>query len=182
MATALIILADGFEDIEVVTPIDILRRANINVTVAGLQSNHVKGSRGISLIADTTLDKITEDFDAYLLPGGPGAGTLANSSSLQSILKNAHAKEKIIAAICAAPALILAPLGILNNKTATCFTGMQTHFSSSTSFSTSKVVTDQNIITSRGAGTAFEFGLAIVEALEGRDIAKKIATSTLFED
>ncbi len=180
MPKALIILAEGFEEIEAVTPIDLLRRANINVTVAGLSSLQVQGARGrIKIIADTTLDKISDIFDIIILPGGmPGAENLSKSDKLKTILLNMHKTNKLIAAICAAPAVVLAPLGILNNKKATCFPGMENLFSPTTIFKEEAVVIDGNIITSRGAGTAFEFSLALIEILAGKQTRDQIAQKT----
>ncbi len=182
MPKALIILAQGFEDIEAVTPIDLMRRAKIDVTVVGLGANIITGARGIKIQTNTTLKKIKENFDAVILPGGmPGAENLANSKEVKSLLLEMHSKRKIIAAICASPALVLSPLGILNNKKATCFKGMEDHFEDTVTFVESTVVVDNSIITSRGAGTAFDFGLAIIEKLVDKDTADSVARTTLYK-
>ncbi|MBF0385968.1 MAG: DJ-1/PfpI family protein [Candidatus Omnitrophica bacterium] len=183
MPKAIIILADGFEDIEAVTPIDLLRRANVEVTVAGLDSVSVTGARGkIRITADTILDKAGVDYDAVILPGGmPGAANLAKSEKIRSLIIEMNKKGKIIAAICAAPALVLSPLGILNNKNATCFPGMENEFNPTTKFLKEQVVVDGKIITSRGAGTAFLFGLALVEALAGKKMRDEIALKTVYQ-
>lgn len=178
---SLIILADGFEEIEAVTPIDILRRADIEVSVASLNPKVrlVKGSHGIYIQAETALDELTpEDYDACILPGGPGVKNLAASELVKSIILNMHAQGKLIAAICAAPAIVLAPIGILDKKNATCYLNMENHFSDTTIFHADPVVIDSNIITSRGAGTAMAFSLAIVEKLCGKDVTEKIKTLT----
>ena len=181
-AKALIILADGFEDIEAITPIDLLTRAGINVVVAGLESARVRAAKsGLTITAPVTLaEVIADDFTAVILPGGPGADLLAHSSMVQDLVLKMHNQGRIIAAICAAPALILAPLGLLNNKKATCFLGMEGHFPASATFTAQPVVCDGNIITSRGAGTAFAFGLAIIEVLAGRSIRDQVAQATVY--
>ncbi len=171
---ALIILANGFEEIEAVTAIDILRRADIEVITAGISDIKVQGSHGITLIADKKLTAIKGDFDACVLPGGmPGAKNLASSEKVNSIIKQMNKNGKIIAAICASPAIVLAPLGILQNKTATCYPGMQENFSKETIYKKEPVVIAGNIITSRGPTTALLFALAIVEKLSGKKTSKK---------
>ncbi len=181
MCKALIVLAEGFEEIETVTPIDILRRAGITLLVTGLSNNIVKGSRGVNIVTETTLDKAPNDFDACILPGGmPGAENLSRSEALRSRVLNMHAHGKVIAAICAAPALVLAPWGILKGKKATCFEGMEELFDSSVNFEKKDVVVDGNVITSRGAGTALDFSLALVESLKDKTTADTIARKTLY--
>ncbi len=177
---ALIILADGFEEIEAITAIDILRRAGIEVITTGINDIKVQGSHGITVIADTTLPSIKDDFDACILPGGmPGATNLASSEKVNSILTEMNKNGKIIAAICAAPAIVLAPLGILQNKTATCFPDMQENFSRKTIYKEEAVIIDGNIITSRGPGTALLFALAIVEKLSGKETCRELKKAVL---
>lgn len=178
---ALIILADGFEDIEAVTPVDILRRINVEVTVAGLSEGIVKGARGIAIKVDRALSDTDNSCDVVILPGGmPGAENLASSSKVKKIVLEMFEKGKLIAAICASPALVLAPLGILSGKKATCFTGMEENFPVSVKFSKDPVVQDGNIITSRGPATAFAFSLKIAENLVGKDMAEMVAKQTLY--
>lgn len=177
---ALVILAQGFEEIEAVTVIDILRRAEVRVTVAGLIGLEVKGSRELIVNADSLLDGVTDDADAYVLPGGGmGATNLAGSEKVAELLKKANSKGKIIAAICAAPAVVLAPLGILDGKNATCYPGMEEDFKSSTTFCEDAVCVDGNIITSRGPATALEFALVVSEKLCGKETADKVRKATL---
>ena len=171
----LTILADGFEEIEAITCIDILRRGGIEVVVAGLDNLEVNGSREVKVIADLLLDQITGDFDALVLPGGPGAQKLAASSKVKELIENIE----VVAAICATPATVLAPTGILNNKKATCFPEMEDAFDDSTQFSQDRVVVDGNVITSRAPGTALEFALAIVEKLSGPNVSAQVKKSTL---
>lgn len=177
---ALIILAEGFEEIEASAPIDILRRAGIEVVVAGLTAEKVTGAHKATIIADTKFEDVESDFDACILPGGmPGAGNLASSEKVKSVIAIMHQNGKLIAAICASPALVLAPLGILDNKSATCYPSMETGFSKNTVFKTDDVVIDGNIITSRGPGTAMKFALAIVEKLLGKNVSDEIKEATL---
>jgi protein deglycase len=165
---ALVVLAPGFEEIEAVTPIDVLRRAGVSVTVAGLSSLHVTGSHGIILTADILLSDVSAEYDALVLPGGqPGADNLAASAVLKERILRMHSRGKTIAAICAAPAVVLSPLGILTGKKATGFPGMEDEFAAGITLVDAPVVVDGNIITSRGAGTAMEFALALVKTLTG---------------
>jgi 4-methyl-5(b-hydroxyethyl)-thiazole monophosphate biosynthesis len=178
---ALIILANGFEEIEAVTIIDILRRAQIEVTVAGLDAKTITASRGVILETDTKLEQIDDDFTAYILPGGgQGADNLANSQAIKEIIQAANQKKKIIAAICASPAVVLAPWGILDNKQATCYPGMEGNFDKTTSYSSQKVVTDDNIITSQGPATALLFALEITRKIAGENIAEEVKKAVLL--
>ena len=177
---AIVVLAEGFEEIEAITIIDILRRAGIDVTAAGLQDLNVQGSHGITIKADVKLNEIKIDFDACIFPGGmPGATHLGVSEKVQKLIDKMHSENKIIAAICASPALVLAPTGILKGKKATCFPGLQSHFDQSISYVTEAVAIDGNIITSRGPATALEFSLVITEKLTGKETADKVRKATL---
>jgi len=176
---ALIILAEGFEDIETITPIDILRRAEVEVTVAGLSDMKVKGARGTVVLADKLLKDSGSDFDVIILPGGSGASKLAASDDVKALITDMHNRGKIIAAICAAPALVLSPLGILKGKKATSFPGERARMDKECIYKEENVVADGNIITSRGPGTAISFSLAIVEKLAGKDVSEKINKATL---
>ncbi len=176
----LVLLAEGFEEIEAMASVDILRRADINVILCGLKSKTVKGAHDIKVLADTTLDNLNADIDAVLLPGGmPGAANLAASKRVAEIIRTTHGKGGVVAAICAAPALVLAPSGILEGKSATCYPGMEKGFGTKTAFRQEKVVVDGNIITSQGPGTALEFALAVVEKLAGKEIAGSLKVATL---
>ncbi|OGW81483.1 MAG: hypothetical protein A3G33_07890 [Omnitrophica bacterium RIFCSPLOWO2_12_FULL_44_17] len=166
----LVILADGFEEIEAIAPIDILRRAGCQVTIAGLNSKAVRSSRRIQVEADVLLDEYKETPDALVLPGGaPGSENLAKSAKVAEWVKKMNAGRKLIGAICAAPALVLAPTGVLDGKKATCYPGCEGKFSSSTKFSEDQVVVDGNIVSSRGPGTAIEFGLELARQLCGKE-------------
>ncbi|MFH1791995.1 MAG: DJ-1 family glyoxalase III [Candidatus Omnitrophota bacterium] len=176
---AVVILADGFEEIEAVTCVDVLRRASVEVVVAGLGAKHT-GSRGLIVTPDTTIDRIEPDFDAVVLPGGmPGATNLAASEPARKLITDTAKKGGIVAAICASPAVVLAPLGILDNKKATCYPGMQQKFGPKTAYTETAVVTDANVITSRGPATAMEFALAIASALADSDTVRKLRQALL---
>ena len=171
----LIILAEGFEEIEAVTPIDVLRRAGLDVVVAGLDSQTVSGAHGIKFQTDVMLKDVQGLPDAIILPGGlPGAQNFSDSKQVSELIKKMNSQKKIIGAICAAPPLALAPTGILNGKKATCYPGFEKQFPSAVTFSNERVVVDGNVITSRGPGSALEFALALVEKLAGQDQAKTL--------
>ena len=178
----LVILADGFEEIEAITPVDVLRRAGLEVTLAGLSGKMITGAHGIKFQADITLDEYKDQPDAVVLPGGmPGAKNLGESKKVSEIVKRMNQQKKIVGAICAAPALILAPAGILDGKKATCYPGFENNFSSSVEFSNERVVVDGNIITSRGPGSALEFALELVELLAGKEKAKALTEGLLVK-
>jgi len=180
--TAVVFLADGFEEIEATCAIDILRRVGVEVTVAGLKSQPVKGSRGLAVVPDVSVDELTASHDAYVLPGGgAGANHLSQSVKVSQLIMDAFEAGKIIAAICAAPAVVLSPLGVLEGKKATCYPDMQSAFPSTTTYQEKPVVVDGNIITSRGPGTAIAFALTIAEKLVGDDIRRKVAQATLVD-
>ncbi len=179
---ALVILADGFEEIEAVTPIDVLRRAGVDVTVAGLNSKTVTGAHNVRFEADVTLSNYQELPDAVILPGGmPGAKNLGESKQVLDLVKKMDAAKKLIGAICAAPALALTPAGVLNGKKATCYPGFEKSFTSSVRFSQDRVVVDGNVVTSRGPGTALEFALELVEKLVSREQAESLRAGLLVK-
>jgi len=172
MASVLVPLAQGCEELEAITIIDLLRRAHIKVTTAGLDEQAITASRGCLLLADTTLDKaLQHEYDMIVLPGGlPGADHLNQDSRLQSLLKTMSDDNKYIAAICAAPK-ILATAGLLENKTATAYPGTLEKLNlANTNISNEAIIIDGNIITSRGPGTAMDFTLTLIEILCGLEI------------
>lgn len=171
MPKVLMPVADGFEEIETIAVVDVLRRAGIDVIVAGFPGSMPKSARGIQIMADKKFaDVKPDDFDAIVLHGGPGWKNLANSQKLMGILKEFDAKGKLLAAICAAPA-ILAQAGLLEDKRATIFPGMERELPRPRD---GRVVADGNIITSQGPGTAIEFALRIVSQLVGEDKARQL--------
>ena len=174
MGKILFILADGFEEIEAITTIDILRRAEINIKTVCIKNKMVKGVHGISVEADISLSEV--DINAaqmIILPGGmPGTNNLKSSKPLENIIKSAFEKEIYISAICAAP-LILGDLGLLKGKKAICYPGYEKHLEGAL-IQTELVCVDDKIITAKGAGVSIPFALKIVEVLKGYDIMKNI--------
>lgn len=177
----IVLLADGFEEIEAITAIDILRRAGADVTLAGVSGLKIIGSHGITVMADKKIERAGVDFDACVLPGGmPGATHLAASQEVKILIKTLHSQGKIIAAICAAPSIVLAPLGILKGRSVTGFPGMEKNFGGDTTVKKDAVVIDANIITSRGPATALLFALAIAEKLVGTTTAAQLKKASAF--
>lgn len=168
MKKALVLFADGSEELEAVTVINILRRGGVEVTVAGLAAGPLRGSRGTVLLPDTDLNQVrAEDFDLVVLPGGqPGTDHLRNDARVASLLKKMQALDRNIAAICAAPS-VLAQAGLLDGKRATCYPGALDEFPA-VQRQTAAVVEDGKLITSRGPGTAMDFALTLVERLSGK--------------
>ncbi len=180
MKRAIVVLAEGFEEIEVVTPIDILRRAQIEVVIVGVSNKLVSGAHGLKISTDVLLDEFREEADALILPGGsPGAENLAKSKKTTDVMNKMFKAGKIIAAICAAPSLVLEPTGILSNKKVTCYPGMEKLFSQDVALGEGAVVRDGNLITSRGPATALSFSLAIVEALTDKETVDQVKERVL---
>ncbi|MDR2792580.1 MAG: DJ-1/PfpI family protein [Treponema sp.] len=183
---AVIFLADGFEEVEAVTPIDFLRRAGIEVTVVSLNDNGIStGSHRIPVAADVNLTEFAarftaDEWDAVLLPGGmPGASNLAASETVGTMLKALAGKGALIAAICAAPAVVLYPLGLLAGRRFTCYPGLEEAVTGA-QWAKDDAVISGNIITSRGAGTAGTWAVAIICRLLGEDAAGKTAAAVLI--
>jgi 4-methyl-5(b-hydroxyethyl)-thiazole monophosphate biosynthesis len=174
---ALVVLFDGFEDIEAAAAIDLMKRAGIQVTTAGLISLTVESSSGLRVTANKRLVDVTETHDALILPGGPGYRNLVNSSAVIELIKKYDREKKLIAAICAAPAA-LAKAGIMEDRPATIYPGMERELPRPRD---AKLVISQNIITSKGPGTALDFSLKIVEVLVGKTAADKIKKSICLE-
>ncbi len=169
MSKVLVPLAQGFEEIEAVTIVDVLRRADIDVVTAGLAPGMVRASHGMQLVPDTTLDAVLEQpFDMVVLPGGmPGASHLAGDARLLALLRRMAEAGKYVAAICAAPT-VLAQAGLLRGKAATSYPGfLDRSPAEGMTYRTDAVVADGRIVTSRGPGTAMDFALKLVELLAG---------------
>jgi protein deglycase len=174
--------ADGFEEIEALTPVDVLRRGGCYVTMVSVTGNkQVKSSRGVTIIADKLFEEVNyAEADMLVLPGGmPGSKNLDEHKGLQSKILEANRNGKWVTAICAAP-MVLGHLGILKGKTATCYPGNEPDLIGATC--TGKAVEiDGNIITSKGAGTALKFSLALLEALEGKQKADDVKEKMIVE-
>lgn len=169
MATALVLLAEGFEEIEAVTIVDVLRRADVTVTLAALTSTRVKGAHDVVVEADATLDdtiSAAKDFDAVVLPGGgPGSSRLREDARVKELVVKQARSGRLVAAICAAPTALEAA-GILAGRAATSYPGCELP---SARYKLDRVVVDCNIVTSRAPATALEFSFTIVEKLVGVD-------------
>jgi len=169
---ALIILADGFEEIEAVAPIDLLKRAGIEVVIAGLGKKEVSGSHGVKIIADEIFDKSNDNFDAVILPGGPGHLNLMNDDGVLEVVKKFYESKKLCCAVCAAPK-VFDKAGILANKNYTCFPSSQKEIKSGNYFDEA-FMTDENVITSKAAGTAIDFALAVIKELLDEETALSV--------
>jgi 4-methyl-5(b-hydroxyethyl)-thiazole monophosphate biosynthesis len=180
MSGVLIYLAPGFEEIEAVTIIDLLRRAEIDVTVAGLEKNPITGSHGISIQSDVYYEHINpDDFDYMVLPGGqPGTNNLKKNQKVLDSLKKFRNEGKLIGAICAAP-IVLQEAGILDGKKVTSYPSEEEVFNASI-YQSTPVVKDTNIITSRGVGTAIDFALDLIGEIKGADKKQEIAARILY--
>ncbi len=170
-----VFLADGFEEIEAVSVIDILRRADIPTKTVGIQSTVVKGAHGIIINADTNMDAaIKRDITAAVLPGGmPGTLNLSKSEKLKDILMYSAENNIILAAICAAPS-VLGNLGLLEGRSATCYPGFQNHLKGA-NYIEIPVCVDDNILTAYGPAAASDFGLHLVRLIRGDATADKIS-------
>jgi len=182
MPKVLIPLANGFEELEALALVDVLRRAEIEVVTAGLQTGPVTSARKLALLPDTTIDTVTaNNFDMIILPGGqPGADNLNSDTRIHKLLLDFSATGKIIGAICAAP-IVLAAAGLLQGKRATCYPTYRDRLDGA-NYDDRQVVTDGTIITSQGPGTAIAFALSIVTRLSGRHTAEKVAQAMLIQD
>lgn len=176
MTRVLVPLADGFEETEAVTVIDILRRGGLEVVTAGLEAGPVHGSHGIPVVPDKTLDEaLADDYEMVVLPGGmPGADNLEKDPRIAGLLTRLADSGRFTAAICAAPK-VLAAAGLLMGRTATSFPGfLDPQEVPGLTLSEASVVIDGKVITSRGPGTAMDFALALVEQLAGLETRRAV--------
>ena len=169
MASVLVPLAQGCEELEAVTVVDLLRRAGVHVVTAGLDNAPVRASRGVVLLADMTLDEaLKQEYDMLVLPGGlPGADHLDGDPRIRGLLRTMADSGRYTAAICAAPK-VLASTGLLEGKKVTSFPGVLDAFAD-LDYRSDPVVQDGRLITSRGPGTAMDFALTLIENLLGMD-------------
>jgi 4-methyl-5(b-hydroxyethyl)-thiazole monophosphate biosynthesis len=180
MAKVLIPIADGTEEMEAVIVIDVLRRAKIDVCVASVMPNRkeISASRGVRILADTLLSEcLDHTWDMIVLPGGmPGASHLHDSTPLLQLLQDQVAGGRWLAAICAAPAVVLGRHGLIPQSTATCYPAYQKELAEQIgAVNQERVVVDGKLITSQGPGTATEFALQLVEALSGKQASAEVA-------
>ena len=175
-----IILGKGFEEAEALVPCDLLRRAGVEVRLAGIGGLEITGSHGITVRADCVAEETDfSDAELLILPGGlGGVASIRASETVLSAVRALYEKEHFIAAICAAPT-VLAGLGITEGKKATCYPGMENEMGSA-SMQDAPVVQDGKLITGRAAGASFDFALALITALRGEEAAKKVAAGVVY--
>lgn len=177
-----IILGKGFEEAEALVPCDLLRRAGIEVLLAGIGGLEIKGGHGIAIHADCVAEET--DFsgaEMLVLPGGlGGVASVRASEAVLSAVRALWEEERFIAAICAAPT-VLADLGITEGRNATCYPGMENEMGSA-SVQDAPVVRDGKLITGRAAGASFDFALALIAALRGEEAAKKVAAGVVYRE
>ena len=180
MKSALVILAEGFEEIEALTVVDILRRAGVACDLCSLQGELVEGAHGIKVACDTYIDhENTVNYDAIILPGGmPGTINLKNSAHTLDLIREYYSSGKLIGAICAAP-LVLAEAGLLKGRTITSYPSFKEELDNCI-YKEEKVIVDENIVTSRGPATALPFAFEILKELGLFEEAKKLEEDTLF--
>lgn len=173
-------MIDGFEESEAIVTVDILRRAGVQVTTAGIGKRKARGSHQIEVTTDREITEVlASEFDAIVLPGGPGTPGLNAVPGMHARLRRQAAGGKLLAAICAAPS-VLAAAGLLEGKRAACYPGVEDKMAGAQILRI-PVAEDGNIITSRGVGTVLEFALAVVARLAGEDRAEEVAKAILLE-
>ena len=182
MAKLLICMADGCEEIEALTVVDLARRAGLEIEMAAISGKpEILGAHGIKIGADADLGKINKnDYDGVILPGGmPGTNHLREDARVIDIVKTFAKEDRLVAAICAAPT-VLGYAGVLEGKNACCYPGMEDGLTGANK-KTDEVVKDGNIITSRGLGTAIPFALAIISYFLGEEKAKQVSNSIVYK-
>jgi len=168
-----VLMVDGFEDIEALEPLDIMRRAGISVKTVGVYGKKVTSSHNVTIETDIEIDEVKkEDMEILVLPGGPGHTNLDASAKAHDLITHAYKNNIYLAAICASPS-ILGKLGILNGKNYTCFPGFE-KFCDGGIFSEEKAVLDGKILTAKGAGAAADFGFKMVDILKGEETSLKL--------
>ena len=179
MKKVIVFLADGSEEIEALTPVDMLRRAGADVTFAGAGKKECACSHGITVVTDkTAAECVNEEYDMVVLPGGmPGTLNLGADPDVKKITEKAFAAGKFVAAICAAPS-VLGSWGMLEGKRATCYPGFEEKLVGAT-LANEKAVRDGNVITAPGAGAAMEFALMLVAALYGSCASENLRKAVL---
>lgn len=176
-------LADGFEEIEALATVDILRRAGLDVATVSVSGDTASGSHNITVKADLNISsfKIDDTIDGVILPGGmPGVTNLEKTDAVKSVVEYCMSKNLPVCAICAAPSL-LGHMGLLSSKNATCFPGFETELNGA-NIKKDKVVEDGNIITARGAGCTFDFAFAIITKLIDKKTAESIAQAMQYKE
>lgn len=181
MSKTAIFMAEGCEEIEALTVVDLLRRAKLEITTISITGNtSVTGSHGITFLTDALFENVNfDEFDAVVLPGGmPGTIHLGEHDGVNSVIKEFATAGKLVCAICAAPS-VLGAAGILEGKSATSYPGFEDKLTGAT-VSKEPVVTDGNVITSRGMGTAIDFGLEIIKYLKDEETAAELSEKIIY--
>lgn len=168
MKKVAVLFAEGFEEIEALSPVDVLRRGNVDVTLVGMNDEKVTSSHNVTIQMDQVFDEAIYDYDMVILPGGmPGAKNLKNDSRVIALLQDFNKKNKWIGAICAAP-IVLQEAKVIKDKVVTCFPGFEEELVDA-NYQEAVVQRDGNIITGKGAGVALAFGYELLNALGGND-------------
>ncbi|HCW04666.1 MAG TPA: DJ-1 family protein [Clostridium sp.] len=179
MKKLLLFLAEGFEEIEALTVVDVLRRAEVEVDMCSLSEEYVNGAHNIKVKSDLHLDDLDQNnYDGLILPGGPGTDNLKNNVRVVQLVKDFYMNGKLTAAICAAP-IVLAEAGIVNGHNITSYPTVQ-NFLDNSIYKEEAVVLDNNILTSRGPATALPFAFAILEALGLNEESEKLKEDMLY--
>lgn len=180
MKRAVVFVANGTEEVEAVTPIDYLRRAGVEVVVAGIGERDLMGAHDIRLTADLAADDTEGTFDLVVVPGGRGCEAIGEDESARNLITKHFRDGRLTASICAAPVWVLGKhCGILSGRRFTCYPGLEKDTYGGT-FTAGRVVEDGNLITSRAAGCAGEFSVALVRALLGKAAAEELASKVLL--
>lgn len=182
MVNTAVLFATGFEEVEGLTVVDLLRRANINTSMVGVEEKKVTGAHEVTITTDTLLDDVDIDkIDALILPGGaPGFQNLRKNKRVLSMIEDAYEKKKIVAAICASPS-VLATAGVLKNKKATIYPGMEEEIKKGEGIiQDDLVVVDNNIVTSKGPATTMLFALKLIELLKDKETSEDVKNKVLL--
>lgn len=182
MVNTAVLFAPGFEEVEGLTVVDLLRRANINTSIIGVEEKKVTGAHDVTITTDKTLDKVNIDkLDALILPGGaPGFQNLRKNKTVLSLITEANEKKKIVAAICASPS-VLATAGVLENKKATIYPGMEEEIKKGGGIlQDDLVVVDDTIVTSKGPATTMLFALKLIELLKDKETSEDVKNKVLL--
>lgn len=178
-----VFLANGFEEVEAMAPVDIMRRAGMKVTTVSINaSREVTGAHGVTVVADAVLGNIdAADAEWLVMPGGmPGATNLASCEELTKMIVAHHKEGGKVAAICASPAIVFAPLGILEGKNAVCYPGMEAE-GCGANWQSDMVVVDGNVVTGKGPAAACSFGFTIAAISQGVEVAEAVAAGMLLK-
>ena len=181
MVKVVVVLAEGFEEIEALTPIDVLRRAGLDVTVAGVGGTLITGAHKVTVKCDVDVSSIENNkFTCIILPGGmPGALNLRNSKSVSRLVTSINHANGLVCAICASPAVVLGPLGVLKDKEGVCYPGMESYAPEVKFAKDVSVFQDGNVVTASGPAAAAEFAFLIVELLTGKE-PEKLRNAMLY--